>query len=125
MLQQNQLKFLINSRTHLNKTEHADRVAEAYFETEKTWFAALVQDINETTQEAEVAWIGYNIQETLQAEKITFLTSPDADSLFVGAVCNAVFPSDGMWYEATIEKVLTNEDAESFAAIDLWSIRRF
>jgi hypothetical protein len=61
MLQQNQLKFLINSRTQLTKTDHADRVAEAYFETEKTWFAALVQDVNEASQEAEVAWIGYNI----------------------------------------------------------------
>ena len=60
----------------------------------------------------------------MKAEKLTFLTYPEADSLFVGAVCNAVFPSDGMWYEATIEKVLTNEEAECFAAVDLRSIRR-
>lgn len=42
MLQQNKLKFLINSSSTLNKEEHCDRVCEAFFETEKTWFAALI-----------------------------------------------------------------------------------
>jgi len=59
--QQNELKFLINSNQHLTKEQHSDRVCEAYFESEKTWFAALIQDIHENTQEAEIAWIGYNI----------------------------------------------------------------
>jgi hypothetical protein len=50
----------------------------------------------------------------------------DADCLFEGALCNAVSPSDGMWYEANVEKVLTAEEAEAFAAADLRSnMRRF
>ena len=58
---QNQLKFLINSQTVLEKAVHVDRVCEAFFESQKTWYAALIQDIDELRQEAEVAWIGYNL----------------------------------------------------------------
>lgn len=36
-------------------------------------------------------------------------------------MCNAVYPSDGMWYEAVIERKLTDEEAEQFAATDLRS----
>ena len=61
MLQQNKLKFLINSSNRLNRAEHCDRVCEAFFESEKTWFAALIQDVDDEAQEAEIAWIGYNI----------------------------------------------------------------
>lgn len=42
ILQQNKLKFLINSASTLDKKLHCDRVCEAFFESEKTWFAALV-----------------------------------------------------------------------------------
>lgn len=112
ILQQNKLKFLINSASTLDKKLHCDRVCEAYFESEKTWFAALVQDIDEESQEADVAWIGYNIQERLPVTKITLLAEIDSELLFEGAVCNAVYPSDGMWYEAVIERRLTDEEAE-------------
>jgi hypothetical protein len=48
------------------------------------------------------------------------------DDLFEGATCNAVYPTNGMWYEALIEKVLSDEEAEKFAAVDLRSsIKRF
>ena len=47
------------------------------------------------------------------------MSAPEADDLFEGAVCNAVFRSDGMWYEATVEKVLTPEEAEQYVAEDL------
>ncbi len=36
-------------------------------------------------------------------------------------MCNAVYPSDGMWYEAVIERRLSDEEAEQFAATDLRS----
>ena len=29
------------------------------------------------------------------------------DEIFVGATCNAVCPTDGMWYEAVVERFLT------------------
>jgi len=103
----------------LNKDAHCDRVCEAFFESEKTWFAALIQDIDEEAQEAEVAWIGYSIQERLPVSKITILAENEADDLLDGALCNAVYPSDGMWYEAVIERRLSDEEAEQFAATDL------
>ena len=47
MMQQNKLKFLFNDQNTLVKNEHVDRVCEAFFESEKTWFAALIQDIDD------------------------------------------------------------------------------
>ena len=32
-----------------------------------------------------------------------------------------MYPSDGMWYEAVVERRLTEEEAEQFAATDLRS----
>lgn len=53
--------------------------------------------------------------------KITILPENDIESLVEGALCNAVYPSDGMWYEAVIERKLSDEEAEQFAATDLRS----
>jgi hypothetical protein len=54
-----------------------------------------------------VAWIGYNLQEKLPAARVTLLEPVDITEIFVGASCNAVCPSDGMWYEAVVERFLT------------------
>ena len=42
------------------------------------------------------------------------LKAVDPTFLFVGAKCNSVCPSDGMWYPCKIEKVFvpTQEDEE-------------
>ena len=61
MMEHNKLKFLLNAQGTLVKNDHCDRVCEAFFESEKTWFSALIQEIDEEAQEADVAWIGYNI----------------------------------------------------------------
>ena len=81
----------------------------------------MIQEIDEETQEADVAWIGYNIQERLPREKITILPPVEIEELFDGAACSAVYPSDGMWYEAVVERKLNEEEAEQFAAQDLRS----
>ena len=44
---QNQLKFLINAQNVFDRAIHVDRVCEAFFESQKTWFAALIQDVDE------------------------------------------------------------------------------
>ena len=43
----NQLKFLINAQNVFDRAIHVDRVCEAFFESQKTWFAALIQDVDE------------------------------------------------------------------------------
>ena len=53
--------------------------------------------------------------------KITILAENDPEEFTDGATCSAVYPSDGMWYEAVIERRLADEEAESFAATDLRS----
>ena len=68
-----------------------------------------------------MAWIGYNIQETLPLKKVTFLPQIHPDLLFEGAECSAVYPSDGMWYEAVIERQLSEEEAAEMAKSDLRS----
>ena len=50
---------------------------------------------------------------------INALTPPDPQDLFEGAVCNAVFVQDGMWYPCSIEKVINDEKQSSDISSDL------
>jgi len=52
---------------------------------------------------------------------VTILEPVELDEIFIGAACNAVCPTDGMWYEAVIERFLSDEEALEFAATDLRS----
>ena len=62
------------------------------------WYAALIQDINEKIQTADIAWIGFNIQsKNICKSNITVLNTLDPDIIFVGAVCSSVFPETGIW----------------------------
>ena len=47
IIQLNELKFIQNSQVIINKKIHAGRVCEAYFDIEKTWYAALVLEVFE------------------------------------------------------------------------------
>lgn len=42
---------------------------------------------------------------------MTILEPVELDEIFIGAACNAVCPTDGMWYEAVIERFLSDEEA--------------
>jgi hypothetical protein len=73
-------------------------VCEGYFDSERTWYAAVILEVFEDTQEAEIAWVGYKKQEKLAAKFINVLTAPNSADLFEGAQCNAIYPVDGMWH---------------------------
>ena len=105
IINQNNLKFLINEESNLIKSDHQGQICEAYHSTEKTWYAALIQDIDEASQEAEIAWIGFNKQEKgVKKCFITLLTALNPADLFVGAQCNSVRQSNGMWFPCQIER---------------------
>jgi hypothetical protein len=73
-------------------------VCEAYFESEHTWYAAVILEVFENSQEAEITWIGYKKQEKLPVRYINVLSPPNPVDLFEGAQCNAIYPVDGMWH---------------------------
>ena len=75
----------IDLKMTLSKKLHTNKVCEAYFESERTWYAAVILDIFEDTQEAEIAWIGYKLQTKLPAKYINVLNPPSPDDLFEGA----------------------------------------
>jgi hypothetical protein len=56
----NDLKFLINSKQTLS-ADLVDTVCEAYFEDQKTWYAALVQDVDLIKETVQIVWIGYGV----------------------------------------------------------------
>ena len=96
----------------MKKEFHQDKICEAFYEPEKTWYAAIILDIFEAQKEVEIAWIGIKAQERLPQSYVTILLPPDEASFFEGATCSAIYPSDGMWYICQIEKVLPPEQGE-------------
>lgn len=61
------------------------------------------------------------MQVSLSKEKVTLLETVDEELLYPEAICMAVYPSTGMWYECAIEKKLSSEEAEKFASTDMRS----
>jgi len=104
----------------LSKKLHSGKVCEAYFEEEKTWYAALVVEVFEDKQQVEVAWIGYRKQERKEKKHVNILTPLDPQDLFEGAQCNAVL--EGMWYPCIVEKVINDEKASNDVSIELGAI---
>jgi len=52
---------------------------------------------------------------------VTLLDNVNDELLYAGAVCMAVYPSTGMWYESTVERRLSVEEAEKFSTTDMRS----
>lgn len=122
IIQLNELKFIQNKQVVLNKKQHSGRVCEAYFDEEKTWYAALILEVYEDLQEVEIAWIGYKKQTKTSKEFVNILTPPDPTDLFEGALCNAVLTTDGMWYPCTVEKVINDENQSKDVSAELNAI---
>jgi hypothetical protein len=121
---QNELKFLINGEIHLSKSQHVNHVCEAYYGAQKTWFAALIQDVDEIKQEAEIAWIGYNKQEkSVPKSQITILKQLSTSDLFVGAHCNSVCGLNGMWFPCVIEKEIIPSQADEMQMLETGDFR--
>jgi len=97
-------------------------VCEAYYDQEKTWYAALILEVYEEAQEVEVAWIGYKKQSRTGKKFVNILSPPDPTDLFEGAQCNAVFTSDGMWYPCLVEKVINDENQSKDVSAELGAI---
>ena len=105
IIKQNSLKFLINDECNLSKSDHQGLICEAYHSSEKTWYAALIQGIDEASQSAEIAWIGFNKQEKdVKKCFITLLKPLNPSDLFVGAQCNSIRQTNGMWFPCQIER---------------------
>lgn len=120
--QLNELKFTQNAQITLSKKLHSGRVCEGYFSTEKTWYASLILEVLEETQEVEVAWIGYKKQERMPKKCVNVLTPLSPLDLFEGTICNAVNVQDGMWYPCLIERVINDEKASKDVSADLGAI---
>ena len=85
--------------------EDINKVATAYFEEEKKWYAARILNVEEVTQTAEILWIGFKDKATLPAKYIKTQKVPEPSELTTGTYCEAIYADDGRWYPCLIEKV--------------------
>lgn len=60
------------------------KVCEAFFETEKQWFAGSINNVNVEQQTAEIDWIGYTGKATLPAKFIKVAKHPDPSQIEEG-----------------------------------------
>lgn len=84
---------------------HTGKICQAYFELEQKWYLAMVNQINQTEQTAEITWLGFKDKATLQWAFIKVQDTLKADDLEVGMSCEAVYYEEGKWYAAEIEKI--------------------
>jgi hypothetical protein len=79
------------------------RVCVAYFEEEKKWFTAIINEVFEDT--AEITFLGYKEKATLPFKYIKVQEYAKQEDLVIGNQCEAIFYEDGKWYNATIDNI--------------------
>jgi hypothetical protein len=92
---------LIFNATALTKADKG-RVCTCYFEEEKKWFTAFVNEVFEDT--AEITWQGYKEKANIPFKYIKIQEYAKPEDLIVGNQCEAIY-EDGKWYIATIQQV--------------------
>ena len=82
------------------------KVCEAFFETEKQWFAGSINNVNVEQQTAEIDWIGYTGKATLPAKFIKVAKHPDPNQIEEGYFWEALYTLDGCWYQCMVERIV-------------------
>lgn len=82
------------------------KVCEAFFDSEKQWFAGTVINVNVEQQTAEIDWVGYTEKSTLPAKFVKVAKHPDASQVQEGYFCESLYTLDGCWYPCMIEKIV-------------------
>jgi hypothetical protein len=110
LYQEENRKFKIStSSTSFNNNplfiEDAGKICSAYYESENTWFTAMINNINLQDLSAEITWLGYKEKETLPFKFIKINEPLKKEELEVGMMCEAIYYEDGKWYNGTIEMI--------------------
>lgn len=96
-------KIKVSNKTLTEKDK--GKVCEAFFDTEKQWFAGTITNVNVEQQTAEIDWIGYTEKSTVPAKYIKVAKHPDASQLAEGYFCESLYLQDGCWYPCMIERI--------------------
>lgn len=84
---------------------HIGKICQAYFESEARWYLAMLNQINQNDQTAEITWLGFKDKSTLPWPYIKVQDTLKPEELEVGINCEAVYYEDGNWYPAVIDKI--------------------
>jgi len=79
------------------------RICQAFYDPDQKWYTAVINEINEETQMAEITFLGYKEKDSIPAKYIKLFEMNDPEDLEIGMFCDAIFYGDGLWYPAIIE----------------------
>ena len=66
------------------------RLCTAFFEDEKKWYTAIINQVDVKEQTAEITWLGYKTKEILPAKNIKVHEIMKVDDLEPGMQCEAI-----------------------------------
>ena len=84
---------------------YVDRVCKGWFEKDKRWYHAHIDEVDIERQEVNVSWVGYKLKSTCHAIYVRVLPIPEATKFQPGTNCEALYPEDGKYYSCVIEKI--------------------
>ena len=94
----------VNDEIKLTK-EVNGRTCQAFYESENKWYTAVINELNEENQTAEITYLGFTNKETLPTKFIKLFELFDSDDLEIGMQCDAIYFGDGFWYPCSIEAI--------------------
>ena len=68
-----------------------DRVCKGWFEKDKRWYHAHIDEVDIERQEVNVSWVGYKMKSTLHAIYVKIMPVPDATRFQPGTHCEGNF----------------------------------
>jgi survival-of-motor-neuron-related-splicing factor 30 len=89
----------------LISTIHTGKICTGFFEGESRWYLAIIHEINQNDQTANIQWLGFKENATLPFKFIKIQDTTDKADLEIGADCEAIYYEEGKWYQASIEKI--------------------
>lgn len=66
------------------------RVCKGYFEKDKRWYHAHIDEVDIERQEVNVSWVGYKIKSTIPAIYVKIMPVPDATNFQPGTHCEGI-----------------------------------
>ena len=110
MFQEESRKFKIStSSTSFNNNplfvEDIGKISNSYYEKEKKWYTAMINQVYLHDMTVEVTWLGFKEKEVLPFKYVKINESLKKEDLEVGMVCEAIYYEDGKWYNAVIEMI--------------------
>lgn len=96
-----------NKDTDINDA-YLNKCANVYYEPDDMWYNAIIKTINHKSKTCTVEYFGYKEDDVYSVVPFKYVKPHiglNVEEVFNGMICDVIYKEDGLWYNATIQRV--------------------